>query len=99
MTRTRRTTALALCLGIVLVLVFSSVIIIHEADHVCVSEDCEICAQVTAAVLLQRGFALAGMILPALLAGLFAARKYRSASHRFYCASPSLIAWKIRLND
>lgn len=99
MLRSRRTMALIMCLGMALVLVFSSVFIIFEADHVCAAEDCEICAQVTAAAVLLRGFVLAGIILTAFWAALSAARKCRAAAHPFIFASPSLIALKIRLNN
>ena len=40
------TAALALCPGIVIVLVLSSVFIFFEADRVCPAEDCEIYARV-----------------------------------------------------
>ena len=99
MLRCKRKAALVLCLGIALLLVFSSVFIIYEADHVCAAENCEICAQVSAAVLLLRAFALACMILTALFAALFAARKCRAALQRVVLTALTPVMWKIRLNN
>ncbi|MBR6707131.1 MAG: hypothetical protein IKI84_10695 [Clostridia bacterium] len=94
-----RAFALILCLFMALVLVVSSVFIIYEADHVCTAEDCEICARITAAAFMLRGFSLAGIIVPALLAALIAARKCRAPSKCLVRPAPSPVAWKIRLNN
>ena len=99
MARRGRKMALALCLGMALVLFLSSVFIIYEADHICTAENCEICARITAVAFLLRGLALAGIILPSLLAALLAARKCRPVSRCFARPAPSLVVWKIRLND
>lgn len=94
-----RAFALMMCLFIALFLVVSSVFIIYEADHTCTAEDCEICARITAAAFILRGFSLAGIILPALLAALTAARKCHAPSQSLARPAPSPVAWKIRLNN
>ena len=95
----KRILALALCLGITFVLAASSVFVIHEADHDCAGEECEICARIAATVHLLRSFAMIGGIRLVLFAAPLAARKCGQASGRSDCLSLTLVGCKVRLNN
>ncbi len=94
-----RIIALTLCLGLVLVLTVSSVFMIHEADHDCIGEGCEICVRIAAAAHLLRSLSLLGVMLSALFAALSAARKYCRLFHCAVRPMPTLVGWKVRLNN
>lgn len=95
----RRRFALIMCLGMALVLIVSSAFLIHEADHECIGEGCEVCAHIAAAASLLRSLALLGAVLLVFFSALLAIRRY--AAHLGYCAyrTPTLVGWKVRLND
>ncbi len=95
----RRVMALTLCLILALVLTFSSAFAIHEADHDCRGEGCEICAQIAAAFDLVRSLALLGAVLYAFFAALHAARKRRGDSRLAARPGPTPVGWKVRLNN
>lgn len=95
----KRVMALVLCLGVAFVLAASSFFILHEADHDCVGEGCEICANIAATVRLLRGFALMGAIMLSLFAALLAVRKCRRAAARHACPTLTPVGWKVRLNN
>ncbi len=95
----RQVTALLLCLILALVLTVSSAFLIHEADHECIGEGCEICARIAAAVHLMRSLALLAAILPAFFTALPAARKHHGFFRSPVGPVPTPVGWKVRLND
>ena len=95
----RRVMALTLCLILALVLTFSSVFAIHEADHDCMGEGCEICAQIAASVDLLRGLTLMAAVLLTLFAALPAVPKHCGFSRRTARPEPTPTSWKVRLNN
>ena len=95
----KRLTALLLCAGMVLALFLSSAFIAYEAGHDCVGEACTICECVARTEALLHFFTLLGAMPPAfaLLPAVIAAKR-RENNVRGLTA-PTLISWKIRLND
>ena len=95
----KRIMAFMLCVGLVFVLAASSGFIIHEENHDCIGEGCEICARIAATVHFMRSLALIGVILAALFAALLSVRNYRRSSDRFNGLTLTLVGWKVRLNN
>ncbi len=99
MNRLKRMAALLICIGFALVLFASSACIAHEADHDCTGEHCEICENIARMEALLQSFALLGAVLlllfslPAFLR-VFRAEEGLRASH-----APTLVSWKVRLNN
>lgn len=89
-------TILALLLA--LVMLFSAVYIVLEADHDCGGEDCLVCAQLRACEELLRNLLLTAVLLSA--AGCLCAlsRVIARAASRFV-ACHSLIALKVKLSN
>ena len=46
MSNAKRAAALITCIGMILVLFTSSAYIAHEAGHICVGEECEVCERI-----------------------------------------------------
>lgn len=91
--------ALLLCLGMAVVLITSSAFMIHEMNHDCIGEDCKVCEQIAVTSHLLRSLSLLGVILLALYASLAAAYKlFKHPSSNFY-SLPTLVRWKVRLNN
>ncbi len=95
----KRFIALALCLGLTLVLTASSVFLILEADHNCIGEGCDICARITATVQLLRGLSLLGVLLLTLMTALLAVRKNRGVIRRAGRLVLTPVSWQVRLNN
>lgn len=99
MNKQKRLLALLLCVGMLFVLFASSAYIAHEADHHCAGEHCEICENIARMEALLQSFALLGAVLlllfslPAFLR-VFRAEEGLRASH-----APTLVSWKVRLNN
>ena len=99
MKKQKRLLALVLCVGMLFVLFASSAYIAHEAEHDCTGEDCEICENIVQMEALLQSFALLGValillfFLPAFLRALRAEEGLR-AYH-----APTLVSWKVRLNN
>ena len=95
----KRLLALLLCAGMLFVLFASSAYIAHEADHHCAGEHCEICENIARMEALLQSFALLGAVLlflfslPAFLR-VFRVEEGLRASH-----APTLVSWKVRLNN
>ena len=95
----KRLLALLLCVGMLFVLFASSAYIAHEADHHCAGKHCEICENIARMEALLQSFALLGATLfllfslPAFLR-VFRAEEGLSAYH-----APTLVSWKVRLNN
>ena len=99
MNHQKRLTALLLCIGLVFALIASSAYIAHEADHDCAGEDCEICENIAQMEALLQSFALLGAVLLLLFTLLSFHRAFRTlAALRAYSA-PTLVGWKVRLNN
>ena len=95
----KRLTALLLCVGMVLALILSSAFIAYEAGHDCVGEACKICESVAQTEALLQSFALLGAVALTwtLLPALIAAKRQEYGARSVF--APTLISWKIRLND
>lgn len=99
MSNGKRILALLLCIGMILVLFTSSAYIAHEADHKCAGEDCEICKTIEKMEALMQSFALLGVLLLVLFSLLSIRRAYRAAAASRVFHAPTLVSWKVRLND
>ena len=95
----RRALSLAVCVGLILVLLASSVYIISEADHDCCGENCGICAHIAGAVALLKSMARLCVILPAVLAALHSARVFLHHSAAAKRCAPTLVRLKVRLDS
>ena len=99
MSKQKRLLALAVCVGMLFVLFASSAYIAREAHHSCVGEHCEICETIARTEALLHSFALAGAVLlflfalPAFLPALRGEERARA------CHAPTLVSWKVRLNN
>ena len=95
----KRLLALLLCAGMLFVLFASSAYIAHEADHHCAGEHCEICENIARMEALLQSFALMGVVLLFLFA--LPAFLRVSRAEEGLCAShaPTLVSWKVRLNN
>ncbi len=99
MTGRKRTGALLLCIGMVLVLSVSAAFIIHEAGHDCTGEDCPICRNIAINIRLLCAAGLA-VLIPAVfrLRPVAHAAYGRRDRYAVFCPE-TLVRWKIRLND
>lgn len=98
MTKKRRIAAMAMCLALLLVMFFSTVYMIREADHNCTGENCPICHEIRicrqilntvgTAVLGAAVFSFASVFLTAL-----------TSAHRRESAAVTLISLKVKLSD
>lgn len=90
---------LMLSIGLVLMLIASSALIIHEADHECTGENCPVCQAVAVSINVLRALGMALLFLLTFIA-------LQQSNHiRSFCQqhdrlfSHTLVSWKIRLND
>ena len=95
----RRMTALALCACMLLVLFTSSAYIMLEADHHCLGEDCEICANILNVIHIVNSFALLGAVLLLLFTSVSAAGGFAGDEREDTSGHPTLIRLKVRLNN
>ncbi len=99
MVKWKRSGALMLCLGLLLILMVSSAFILTEADHDCCGEACPICAAVAVCgrLLCITGIAVTvALSVPALNGnGLF--HMIREEAALFGSGTP--VSWKVRLNN
>ncbi len=94
----KRIGAFLLCAGMILTFLLSVAFIIHEADHDCSGEDCQVCRTISANINLLRLLGWAVLLLVALmfLHGNRAARRmFRFLP--YVCGT--LVSLKIRMND
>ena len=99
MSNRKRVLALVFCVGMLFVLFASSAYIAHEAEHDCTGENCEICENIAQMEALLQSFALLGVALLLLFTLLSFHRAFRAwAALRAYSV-PTLVGWKVRLND
>lgn len=95
----RRVLAFAVCAGLILALLSSSLLIIAEADHDCSGEGCGVCAHMAEARAFLRGMACAAAAMvaaPAFLCLLRLLLRVRASSAR---RSPSLVSLRVRLDN
>ena len=95
----KRSRALLLCIGFVLMLFVSSAFLIREADHDCCGEHCPVCAMIAMTSALMRSLCLiAAMML--LRSAMAAARSAFHAPETGYGRSAGTpVSRKIRMND
>ncbi len=98
MSNRKRILALVFCVGMLFVLFASSAYIAHEADHDCTGEDCEICENIAKMEALLQIFALLGVVL-LLFTLLSFLRALRVEEALRACLTPTLVGWKVRLNN
>ena len=99
MNKQKRALALILCVGIIFVLFASSACIAHEAEHHCAGEDCEICESIAQMEALLHSFALLGAALLLLFTLPSFLRAFRAEERLRAYAAPTLVGWKVRLNN
>lgn len=99
MRTSKRTGALLLCLGLVLVLSVSAAFIAHEADHDCSGENCPVCLAIALNIRLLRMIGLAALVLLSLFF-LPNGTSVRNRGDRYtHFSLRTLVTWKVRLND
>ncbi len=99
MTNQKRIGALILCIGMALVLAVSAAFIIHEADHDCSGEDCQVCRMIAVNINLLHALGLAVMAFLSLFF-LISGRSVHDRKSRYACFfSGTPVSWKVRLND
>ncbi|MBQ9197613.1 MAG: hypothetical protein IJ157_10295 [Clostridia bacterium] len=99
MNKAKRAAALTVCIGMILVMFFSSVYIAHVAGHICTGEECEICQRVQDTVAMLHGFAMLGVLLFLLFALPLLRHAFHVARGLFPRPCRTLVSWKVRLND
>ncbi|MBR1586058.1 MAG: hypothetical protein IJ662_11000 [Clostridia bacterium] len=100
MTNRKRMGALLLCIGLVLVLLVSSVYIVREAQHHhCTGLDCDVCQCIEATGRLLRGFSALALLLVLLRAVRALIARFRRCEGRVCLAKATPVALKIRLNN
>ena len=99
MTNRKRIYAWILCFGFVLTLFVSSAYIVHEADHDCIGEGCDICETIALTEALLHSFVLLGVVL------LFLFAAWVILKHPLFLDAvrrpkrSTLVSWKVRLNN
>lgn len=95
----KRLLALLLCAGMLFVLFASSAYIAHEANHDCAGKHCEICENVARMEALLKSFAVLGAMLIFLFSLPAFLRVFRAEEGLCACHAPTLVSWKVRLNN
>lgn len=95
----KRLLTLLLCVGMLFVLFASSAYIAHEADHHCAGEHCEICENIARMEALLQSFALLGIVLIFMFALQAFIRVLRAEERLCAYRAPTLVSWKVRLNN
>ena len=99
MTNAKRIGALALCIGLALVLAVSTAFVVHEADHVCSGDDCPVCQTIAANIRLLCSLGLALLVLMSLFF-LPSGHSVHTGRNRYGCCFfRTLVSLKIRLNN
>jgi len=98
MTKKRRITATAMCLGLLLVMFVSTIYIIQESGHNCTGEKCPICheIQICQQILSTVGTAVLGA---AVFSFTLFFLKALTSVHRRESAAVTLISLKVKLSD
>ena len=99
MRRRKRMIALLFCIGMVLMLSASSVLIVQGMRHTCAGKRCRTCVRIAETIALLSSFALLGAALraaPGRMA-MHRAESVRADGDDGACCT--LVGWKIRLNN
>ncbi|MBR6185069.1 MAG: hypothetical protein IKQ41_02305 [Clostridia bacterium] len=99
MKKQTRLLALLVCAGLLFVLFASSAYIAHEADHHCAGKHCEICENIARMEALLQSFALLGVVLVFMFALQAFIRVLRAEEGLCAYHAPTLVGWKVRLNN
>ncbi len=99
MSKAKRFGALLLCVGMALILLFSSAYIVREADHDCAGEGCHTCETIERLTGFIRGFGMALLVLLAAVFLLTLSQACRFPARESLPACGTLVSWKIRLNN
>ncbi|MBR4539942.1 MAG: hypothetical protein IKO52_14030 [Clostridia bacterium] len=99
MKKQKRLLALLLCVGMLFVLFASSAYIAHEADHYCAGKHCETCENIARMEALLQSFALLGAVLLLLFSLPAFLRAFRAEEGLCAYHAPTLVSWKVRLNN
>lgn len=99
MKKHQRLLALLLCASLLFVLFASSAYIAHEAEHHCAGEHCEICENIARMEALLQSFALLGVVLFFMFALQAFIRVLRAEERLCAYHAPTLVSWKVRLNN
>lgn len=99
MKKQKRLLALLICAGMLFVLFASSAYIAHEADHHCAGKHCEICENIARMEALLQSFALLGLALLFLFSLPAFLRVLRAEEGLCAYHAPTLVSWKVRLNN
>ena len=99
MKKQKRLLALLLCAGMLFVLFASSAYIAHEAEHHCAGNHCETCENIARMEVLLQSFALLGAVLLLLFSLPAFLRVLRAEESLCAYHAPTLVSWKVRLNN
>lgn len=99
MSKQKRLLALVMCIGMIFVMFASSAYIAHETCHDCAGSHCEICENIAQMEALLQSFTLLGVMLFLLFAlpALLRALRVEEGSCAYH--APTLVSWKVRLNN
>ena len=95
----KRLRAFMFCIGMALVLFVSSAYIVYEAEHDCLGEGCDICEHIAESIALLNGFTLLFVMWFSRLAVRFRFNADAIVPERAVCLSPTLVGWKVRLDN
>ena len=100
MSNRKRILTMIVSLAMVLILFVSSAYIVREAGHECAHEHCEICETIARVEALLHFFAFLAVVLCALAVSLLIIRLVlRFTDALCLPARPTLVSWKIRLDN
>ena len=94
-----RLLALLICACLLFVLFASSAYIAHEADHQCTGKHCEVCENIARMEALLQSFVLLGVVLHFLFSLPAFLRVLRAEESLCAYHAPTLVSWKVRLNN
>ncbi len=98
MTKRNRSVALFMALAVFVVVLFSSLYTVENADHDCVGESCPICAQIAVCENTLHGFSMAAVAVAAIVfAPVFCALAVKPAFVSLF--SDTLVSLKVKLSD
>lgn len=95
----KETAARVLCAAFVLVVLFSSVCILCEADHDCTGEHCPICHMISMNSEMLRLLGSVILAMVSLYLGLTAKAAWHKGCGQAVPLSGTPVLWKVRLNN
>ena len=94
----KRIGAWILCISFVLILFVSFAYIVHEVNHDCAGEECDICETIAQTEVLLQSFALAGVVL-LLFTALTVLKPGCFKKGNRLPVHGTLVSWKVRLDN